>query len=50
MTWIFSDLQFQADMGRLLAFMFLANMAGAVLLLPALAHVLYARRPRLGRL
>ena len=25
-TWIFSDLQFQADMGILLTFMFLANM------------------------
>jgi predicted RND superfamily exporter protein len=36
-TWIFSALQFQADMGILLTFMFLANMLGAVLLLPALA-------------
>ncbi len=36
-TWIFSDLQFQADMGILLTFLFLANMIGAILLLPALA-------------
>jgi predicted RND superfamily exporter protein len=37
-TWIFSALQFQADMGLLLAFMFLANMLGAIILLPALAR------------
>lgn len=37
-TWIFSDLQFQADMGILLAFMFILNMIGALLLLPALAY------------
>ena len=36
-TWVFSALQFQADMGILLTFMFLVNMLGAVLLLPALA-------------
>ena len=36
-TWIFSPLQFQADMGILLIFMFLMNMLGAILLLPALA-------------
>ncbi len=42
-TWIFSDLQFQADMGILLTFMFLFNMLGAVILLPALASVLYRR-------
>ncbi len=37
-TWIFSDLQFQADMGILLAFMFILNMVGAIVLLPALAY------------
>jgi predicted RND superfamily exporter protein len=37
-TWMFSDLQFQADMGILLAFMFILNMVGALLLLPALAY------------
>ncbi len=36
-TWILSALQFQADMGILLTFMFLMNMAGAILLIPALA-------------
>ncbi len=36
-TWIFAPLQFQADMGILLTFMFLMNMFGAILLLPALA-------------
>jgi predicted RND superfamily exporter protein len=39
-TWAFSALKFQADMGILLAFMFLVNMLGAVSLLPALATVL----------
>jgi len=34
-TWAFSQLQFQADMGILLTFMFLANMIGAIALLPA---------------
>ncbi len=36
-TWAASALKFQADMGLLLAFMFLVNMFGALLLLPALA-------------
>lgn len=39
-TWIFSPLKFQADMGILLTFMFLVNMLGAILLLPALACML----------
>lgn len=39
-TWIFSPIKFQADMGLLLAFMFLWNMVGAMVLLPALAHFL----------
>jgi len=39
-TWIFSPLKFQADMGILLTFMFLVNMLGAILLLPALAKFL----------
>lgn len=45
-TWIASDLQFQADMGVLLTFMFLANMLGAILLLPALATLLYRPKRR----
>ena len=36
--WIFSDLKFQADMGILLTFMFLVNMLGAIILLPAMAR------------
>ncbi|WP_345791830.1 efflux RND transporter permease subunit [Thauera sp. JM12B12] len=36
-TWAFSALKFQADMGILLAFMFLVNVLGAIFLLPALA-------------
>lgn len=36
-TWVFSPLKFQADVGILLTFLFLVNMLGAILLLPALA-------------
>lgn len=36
-TWAFSALKFQADMGILLAFMFLVNVLGAIFLLPAMA-------------
>ncbi|MFN2334485.1 MAG: RND family transporter, partial [Wenzhouxiangellaceae bacterium] len=43
-TWLFSALKFQADMGILLAFMFVFNMIGAMLILPALARWLL--RPR----
>ncbi|MGB1557534.1 MAG: efflux RND transporter permease subunit [Oceanococcaceae bacterium] len=39
-TWLLSDLQFQADMGILLVFMFTANMFGAILGIPALARFL----------
>ncbi len=38
--WIFSDLQFQRDMGIILVFAFTANMVGAIVVLPALAHFL----------
>jgi hypothetical protein len=37
-TWLWSPLKFQADMGLLLAFLFLMNMVGALVLLPALAR------------
>ena len=40
MTWLFSPLKFQADMGILLMFMLFVNMLGAVILLPALASFL----------
>ncbi|MFQ5528161.1 MAG: RND family transporter [Thermoanaerobaculia bacterium] len=43
-TWIFSPLKFQADMGILLTFMFLVNMLGAILLLPALESFLIPDR------
>jgi uncharacterized protein len=36
-TWVFAPLKFQADIGIMLTFMFLVNMLGAILLLPALA-------------
>jgi predicted RND superfamily exporter protein len=39
-TWVFSPIKFQADMGILLAFMFLMNMLGALIFLPALAYFL----------
>jgi predicted RND superfamily exporter protein len=39
-TWAFSPIKFQADMGILLTFMFLWNMLGALLLIPALSYVL----------
>ena len=39
-TWALSPIQFQADMGVLLAFMFVWNMLGALILLPALGHFL----------
>ncbi len=43
-AWIFSPLQLQADMGILLTFMFLMNMLGAILLLPALAYWMLHKR------
>ncbi|VWC70486.1 RND transporter [Burkholderia lata] len=45
-TWSFSALKFQADMGKLLAFMFLVNLLMAMTALPALASVLERRFPR----
>ena len=44
-TWVGSPIKFQADMGLLLAFMFLWNMLGALVLLPALAHFLLKPAP-----
>jgi predicted RND superfamily exporter protein len=43
-TWAWSPIKFQADMGILLAFMFLVNMLGALILLPALAYFLLPQR------
>ncbi len=42
-TWAFSPIKFQADMGIMLAFMFMVNMIGALILHPALAHFLYPK-------
>ena len=50
-TWAFSPIKFQADMGILLTFMFVWNMLGALILIPALSYFLLptvgARRPSL---
>ena len=43
-TWAWSPIKFQADMGILLTFMFLWNMLGALILIPALSHFLLNRR------
>jgi predicted RND superfamily exporter protein len=50
-TWAWSPIKFQADMGILLTFMFVWNMLGALVLIPALSHFLLrgtaeARVPR----
>jgi predicted RND superfamily exporter protein len=39
-TWAWSPIKFQADMGMLLAFMFIWNMIGALILIPALSYFL----------
>jgi len=45
-TWASSSLKLQADMGILLAFMFMANMIAAILVLPAFAVTLDRLVPR----
>jgi uncharacterized protein len=45
-TWAFSELKFQADMGKLLAFMFIVNLVMAMTALPAFAVVLERLFPR----
>lgn len=45
-TWMWSPIKFQSDMGKLLTFMFLWNMIGALWLMPALAHYLIGRKAR----
>jgi predicted RND superfamily exporter protein len=44
-TWVFSPLKFQADIGVMLTFMFFVNMLGAIILLPALAAWFIKPRP-----
>jgi len=46
-TWAFSPIKFQADMGLMLAFMFMVNMIGALILHPALAYFLYLRKGKM---
>ncbi|MNH30995.1 MMPL family protein [compost metagenome] len=48
-TWAFSPIKFQADMGILLTFMFLWNMLGALVLIPALSHFLLRDVGHAGR-
>ena len=38
LIWFFSPIKFQADMGILLGFMFIWNMIGALIVVPALSH------------
>jgi predicted RND superfamily exporter protein len=45
-TWAWSPIKFQADMGILLTFMFVWNMLGALVLIPALSRFLL---PRVGK-
>ncbi|MEB2517647.1 MMPL family transporter [Pseudomonas sp. YuFO20] len=47
LTWVLSPIKFQADMGILLGFMFIWNMVGALILVPALGHFLL--KPQLQR-
>lgn len=48
-TWMFSAIKFQADMGLMLTFMFIVNMFGAMLLLPALARFLIKPEKLVGK-
>ena len=42
-TWVFSALKFQMDMGILLTFMFLVNMLGAIIIIPALSSLFWRK-------
>jgi predicted RND superfamily exporter protein len=42
-TWVFSAIKFHADMGLLLTFMFLWNMLGAIVLIPAITALLHPK-------
>jgi uncharacterized protein len=48
-TWAFSPLKFQADMGKLLAFMFMINLVAAMTALPALVVILEKIAPHRGQ-
>jgi len=47
-TWALSPIKFQADVGILLVFMFVWNMLGAMILLPALAYFLLPASAQAG--
>ena len=47
LTWVWSDIKFQADMGLLLTFMFMWNMVGAIVMIPALASLLVPQQVKL---
>lgn len=49
-TWVWSPIQFQADMGILLTFMFVWNMIGALVLIPALSHFLLNSQAQSARI
>ncbi len=48
-TWSFSELKFQADMGKLLAFMFIVNLVMSMTALPAIAVFLEWMFPRTSK-
>jgi predicted RND superfamily exporter protein len=43
-TWFFAPIKFQADMGILLTFMFIWNMLGALIMIPALGCFLLKQK------
>jgi predicted RND superfamily exporter protein len=45
-TWVFSSLKFQMDMGILLTFMFIVNMMGAIIVLPAIASIFWRKQSK----
>ena len=47
-TWAWSPIKFQADMGILLSFMFLYNMLGALVFIPALSQFILGRTDQSG--
>ncbi len=47
-TWAWSPIKFQADMGILLSFMFLYNMFGALVFIPALSRFILGRADETG--
>ena len=43
-TWVLSPIKFQADMGLMLAFMFVGNMVAALILIPSLSYFLLSKK------